>query len=314
MDEHGWISAHLFYHADADLLLTRLVGPLTADLAADRLADRFFFLRYWDGGPHLRLRLAPRPGCGDEVRARLRARAAGFFERHPSPAPLDSRGYAAQAAVLAAAEGVPDYLPHPRPADSLEFIPYRREHHRYGHGSSMDAVEEHFVEASRIALELVATGMPAGFRTTAAYSTLLVAWLASGTAPAQARWGGPPRGPALARAEAAYDRQREKLRAIARAAHAQVRHATRAEVHHATHEVRGGGGPRAGALAGWARSLTRLRAALELLTGPPAPAVIDLCAHLMCNRLGVSVHEESHLRHLAARALGEVTGTDADAG
>jgi thiopeptide-type bacteriocin biosynthesis protein len=291
-ERHGWISAHLFSYGDVDLLLTRMVGPLTAELAADRLADRSFFLRYWDGGPHLRLRLAPLPGCGDEVRARVRARAAEYFRRNPSRAPQDGGDYAAQAAALAAAEGMTDYLRHPRPADSLEFIPYRREHDRYGYGASMEAVEAHFVESSRIALALVTTGMPAGVRTTAAYSVLLVAWLAGGVTPRLAR----------ARAEAAYDRQRERLHAIARAMHALVRHsADRGEE------------PSGGELAGWARSVGRLRAALDRAGAPPSGTVIDTCAHLMCNRLGVNVAEEAHLRQLASRALVAVTETDADA-
>lgn len=298
-EQHTWISAHLFYYGDADLLLTRMVGPLTAELAADRLADRSFFLRYWDGGPHLRLRLAPLPGCGDEVRARLRARVAEFFRRHPSRVPRDGGDYAAQAAALAAAEGMTDYLPHPRPADSLEFIPYRREHDRYGYGTAMEAVEDHFVESSRLALALVTTGMSAGVRSTAAYSVLLVAWLAGGVAPPLAPRAWPPGDQSLARAEAAYHRQRERLHAIARAMHALVRRT---------------GPERGGALAGWTSSVSRLRAALERAGGPSSRTVIDTCAHLMCNRLGVNVTEEAHLRRLASRALVAVTETDADAG
>jgi hypothetical protein len=30
--------------------------------------------------------------------------------------------------------------------------------------------------------------------------------------------------------------------------------------------------------------------------------VLDMCAHLLCNRLGVSMLEESYLRYLATRA------------
>jgi Lantibiotic biosynthesis dehydratase C-term len=32
-----------------------------------------------------------------------------------------------------------------------------------------------------------------------------------------------------------------------------------------------------------------------------APAVVDTCVHLFCNRLGVSLPDEGYLRYLAAR-------------
>jgi thiopeptide-type bacteriocin biosynthesis protein len=44
-------------HAAADELLTRVVHPLVSEAVADGVADRWFFLRYADPHPHLRVRL-----------------------------------------------------------------------------------------------------------------------------------------------------------------------------------------------------------------------------------------------------------------
>ena len=66
-----WISAHIFHAGDLDALITRVAGPLVSDLNP----EGFFFLRYWEGGPHLRLRMrVSDPGAAErELLARARA-------------------------------------------------------------------------------------------------------------------------------------------------------------------------------------------------------------------------------------------------
>lgn len=52
-----WLSAHLYHPGSFDVLLLRGVGPLVEALIDCEAIDGFFFVRYWDGGPHIRLRL-----------------------------------------------------------------------------------------------------------------------------------------------------------------------------------------------------------------------------------------------------------------
>jgi hypothetical protein len=80
-----------------------------------------------------------------------------------------------------------------------------------------------------------------------------------------------------------------------------------------------------GAPAAWGRSILRLRDAWPTRSpsgnSPPEPGgrpaeattadsqtpvlpVLDICAHLMCNRLGISMLEESYLRYLAGAGRG----------
>src|SRR5881394_1255402 len=85
-DAHDWLSAHLFYQGSLDQLLRQLVSPLVGDLRDRRLIAGHFFLRYWQGGPHVRLRLLPRQAdAAEEIRDAVRTAAAGFYATSPAP-------------------------------------------------------------------------------------------------------------------------------------------------------------------------------------------------------------------------------------
>lgn len=79
-----WRSFHLFYHGDRQKLPLGLAGPVSARLLALGLADRFYFLHYGLGGPHLRLRLRALPGRGQELATEAGRLAAEFLAAFPS--------------------------------------------------------------------------------------------------------------------------------------------------------------------------------------------------------------------------------------
>jgi hypothetical protein len=85
-----WRSFHIHYHASLDRLLLDFLPPLLTGLIDASEIDRFFFVRYELGGPHLRLRLrlaaAPDPGLlqVNSASSRVAQRAAAFFRQHPS--------------------------------------------------------------------------------------------------------------------------------------------------------------------------------------------------------------------------------------
>src|SRR4051812_49016528 len=91
MDEFGesypgraWISAHLYYYEPLDNLLDHLVSPLLDQMRDSGLIRRHFYIRYWRGGPHIRLRLQPVNGAYDDVVRSLCAHAHRFFQAKPS--------------------------------------------------------------------------------------------------------------------------------------------------------------------------------------------------------------------------------------
>ena len=79
--EARWASFHVFCPTDRDALLMQVIQPVVAEVWSEGLADRFFFIRYPEGGDHVRLRLriaaeidtAP---AADRAFALLRARCA----------------------------------------------------------------------------------------------------------------------------------------------------------------------------------------------------------------------------------------------
>jgi hypothetical protein len=276
MAEPTWLSAHVIHHGDHNRLLTDGISPLLAGLSREGVAGESFFLRYWDGGPHIRLRIRPeRQGDAPAVEERIRVHLTDYLRAHPSPARMSQQEYDLVAPELAAAEKMSGFTRRLYPCDSVVFVPYRREYDRYGHGASMAAAERHFTESSALALALLNTRPAQDTVISVACSLLMIATLLTGVPPTHG--GG--------RHDALYTEHAPRLTELARRSRQAV---ARLPAPHSQ-----------APLARWGRTFLTLRAATR-----PATGVVDLCAHLACNRLGVDVPTEMTLRSLTNRALG----------
>jgi Lantibiotic biosynthesis dehydratase C-term len=86
-----WRSYHIFYHGDRDAAILELIQPLLHDLLWTGQVDRFFFVRYDVGGPHLRLRLRLTASASDPVtEALVESHCSRFFQNSPSPSSATS--------------------------------------------------------------------------------------------------------------------------------------------------------------------------------------------------------------------------------
>ncbi|MEU8146892.1 lantibiotic dehydratase C-terminal domain-containing protein [Nonomuraea sp. NPDC048901] len=306
----GWISAHLFHAGSLDDLIAQVIAPLEGELR-EELAG-FFFLRYWEGGPHLRLRVKPRGGAdAGRIRGLIRRRADAYFAEHPSARGLPAVDYQALAARLAHAERRAEHDDRLYPNDSVEFIAYLPEHDVYGEGACIAAVEEHFTDSSRLACGILATGPDQGRRAAiglAAYTLTMAACLPDPQAAAQAfalRLGATPVPPDV----------EEVFRSEADGLLRQTRRLWNRPV--------------SGPLAAWSSSirtlrdrLTNLGAALPdpadlgspaaflagapeppSLTAPAVPYILLRCTHLLHNRLGITPAAENRLALLTLRTL-----------
>lgn len=316
----AWVSVHVHYQTGLDQLLTEAVHPLVRSLDEDGLHDGWFFLRYWDGGTHLRLRIRPgTPAAASRVRERACGQLEQFLREHPSPTVMHQEDYAQLAGRLAAGEAVDAFSPRLRANNSLVLEPYRPEYDRYPDGGPIEAVEEHFVTASRLALGQLLAGAPPERLTGLALSVVAATWFSVLTrASERGAWGRQ-----LTAADDSsdlddpYRRQAEALRTrIRQIAHAVDRRRTQPSAVSATTTV----------LGQWHTSIQRVVAAADRYQeqhgplpgarafGLPAAAPIpdprlpmaDICAHLMLNRLGLSIPAEQHVRRLAARAVADV--------
>ncbi|MBQ0994751.1 hypothetical protein KBX08_32340 [Micromonospora sp. H61] len=318
MDETDWVSAHAFYQGDQDRLLVDAIDPLVTELTSGGRAEGWFYLRYWDGGPHLRLRVLPAPGVkADEVREAIDTRLGAYFRDHPSNPVMTEETYAQSAAMLAEWEQVELGFAALQPNDSVIHVPYRREHHRYGHGAAIEAVERHFVQSSTLAMRLLRQGASPQERSTAAYAMILIAWLSCEPDPVRLREG-VGSGPRYDDAVAPFELPKPSAQQLGAAV--SIAQRMRALVTVSSRHTD------PGTLASWARSVAALRDALDeqldrgALTPPvsgwegpgglviarpdtSALTVIDICAHLICNRLAVTLPAEISLRQLAGAAV-----------
>ncbi|MFD7458830.1 MULTISPECIES: thiopeptide-type bacteriocin biosynthesis protein [unclassified Streptomyces] len=289
-----WHSYHLFLHStteDTDAFLTEEAAGLLDGLVASGQAAKWFFIRYGEGGPHLRIRVA---GLSPSVAAEL-------------PSTL------ARAAKAVPSVGGP-WPSHHGEVRVVEYVPETR---RYGGPRALPTAEDVFVVSSRVAVAALRAlrRQPAG----GSGRLVLAADLAHATAYAlgmdrvtAAKWlRGHAAGwrwvtevpllPAAAvhmRVNAVYAAQRSALNRRA------------ASLWEGLAEGGAGVGVGEAWLVEWA---DRVRAADATLRARTESASADVDAalrwvwasqlHMLLNRLGVSPDEERAVCRLAARTL-----------
>ena len=57
--KNNWISCYIFHNISFEKVLVELIKPLLVKLKKDKLVEHSFFIRYWEKGPHIRLRVLP---------------------------------------------------------------------------------------------------------------------------------------------------------------------------------------------------------------------------------------------------------------
>lgn len=129
-----WLAAYLYYAEPWEKLLTEAVAPFVKQVLEEGLAEQYFFIRYWERGPHIRLRFKGDPEVLEKtLRQRLQAWFEGWMKEHPSerqePQNLS-----------------PEYAWYPN--DSVQFIEYEPETERYGGPHGLLVGEAHFQDAS----------------------------------------------------------------------------------------------------------------------------------------------------------------------
>ena len=299
----AWQSLHLALHADGaetDAFVTGALAPLM-DERYGREGAAWFFIRYGEGGPHLRIRF----------------RGAGAADR----AGRDAAGLAAELGLLAAGLA-PLSGPWPSRHGEVRAVPYEPETERYGGPGALPVAEEVFVHATRAAVAALRAvpgrterlRLALDFAHATAYALGLDERAAAGWLRRHAaswRWVTevePLPGAAVhTRVNTVFAAQRENLARRARA-------------------VRAGldGGSAAPWLAEWVRQVgaadVRLREAVPAgRPGTPERADRRLWVwasqlHMLFNRLGVTPDEERAVCRLAGRALLEAPGTGAGGG
>jgi thiopeptide-type bacteriocin biosynthesis protein len=163
----NWVSLHIFYVGTLEPLLLDAIEPLVQDLRERKLIQRFFFIRYWQEGPHLRLRLLPAEGISrEDVQRRAEEALLAYLKRSPSLYTLDNEQRSPSYKEMFLAEytleewqelyGESDEMPL-RANNSVHAIPYEPEYGRYGGSEGVELAEWHFEKSSEMVFKLART-------------------------------------------------------------------------------------------------------------------------------------------------------------
>ncbi|WP_042800563.1 thiopeptide-type bacteriocin biosynthesis protein, partial [Streptomyces sp. C] len=276
-----WHSHHLYLHCateDTDAFLVHGAAPFLDGLVAAGEAAGWFFIRYGEGGPHVRLR----------VRG------------------LSSAAAAALPGELARAAKAVPAVPGPWPSrhGEVRAVPYEPETGRYGGPRALPVAEEVFEASTRAALDTLRT-LPAdggtGARLTAAADLAHTTVHALGTDPlTAARW---------LRGHAAGWRWVTEVPLLPGASvHTRVNTvyaAQRTGLGRRAGQLRGrlGAGTAEPRLLRWAAAVSGADERLRDLGEELRAWVWGSQLHMLFNRLGITPDEERAVCRLAARTL-----------
>jgi thiopeptide-type bacteriocin biosynthesis protein len=149
----SWHSLHIHYYTSPDHLLVESIAPLVASCRAGRLS-RWFFLRYWKRGPHLRLRFLLDEAAEEATLRAVQEEIGEYLARRPSTAELPEV-LKDSLRTLARLEGDNEQEYEIAPDNTIWLHPYEPEYNRYGGKLGVALAEGLFEASSDIALDVL---------------------------------------------------------------------------------------------------------------------------------------------------------------
>jgi thiopeptide-type bacteriocin biosynthesis protein len=139
-----WLAAYLYYTADWEDFLIKSVKPFVETIMRQKLADQYFFIRYWENGPHIRLRFKGNDEILlSKVKPMLEDHFNSWFKKFPSE------------------RETPEWtkkLPEKDrwfPNNTIQFIEYEPEVERYGGPVAIEIAERQFQLSSDAILSII---------------------------------------------------------------------------------------------------------------------------------------------------------------
>lgn len=137
--ELNWVPVYLYYE-DHNKILVEAVQPFVKEVIENQEAEKYFFIRYWEKGPHIRLRFL----CNSQQKEKLISRTRTYFTEYFKESP--SKRYEPDW-LNALSEEQKWY-----PDNSIQFIEYEPETDRYGGPVCLELSELHFQDVSNATL------------------------------------------------------------------------------------------------------------------------------------------------------------------
>ncbi len=138
-----WLASYLYYAEPWEKFLVEAVKPFVEQILKQGLAEHYFFIRYWEKGPHIRLRFKGDSNVLEhKVKPLLSKHFKNYFKDYPSTReepnwpddiPEDSKWY---------------------PNNSVQFMEYEPETERYGGKQGILIAEKQFQASSKAILAI----------------------------------------------------------------------------------------------------------------------------------------------------------------
>lgn len=141
-----WLSVHLFYNEPWEEFLQKAIEPYVNTAIQTGIAQQYFFIRYWERGPHIRLRLK---GEKEMVNTILKPNLEEHFTHYLGSKP--SRRIEPNYPSNFSEEL--KWMPN----NTLSYIDYIPENDRYGGNVGVLLSERQFMLSSKTVLELIKT-------------------------------------------------------------------------------------------------------------------------------------------------------------
>ena len=83
--DQTWLAAFLYYAEPWEGFLIKVVQPFVRSVMEKNMAEQFFFIRYWERGPHIRLRFkGEKEPLESKVKPQLESYFRSYFKEKPS--------------------------------------------------------------------------------------------------------------------------------------------------------------------------------------------------------------------------------------
>lgn len=289
-----WMAWHIYQHDRQDELLVHAIAPLIRDLRRRGQITDAFVLRYWDGGPHVRLRIRPMENVSNSsLEHDVRRRIRNWCELHPSHNPMTATQYQVLQTSITRNSSHPSPL-HLIGDGKIIQSKYIPEHTRYGTGNALVACESHFSESTALALELLSANFTIQEREVL-FVVILVSVVRKFCPTSLKSWvdgnsqlNRRPTSESIVNLDKVDALLNDAPNLVIRFNQSIERLAGRLREFHSEYK------PPETAFGGVCLNSTEFR--------DPA-ATLDICVHLFCNRIGVVVPQELILRNAVASAL-----------
>lgn len=144
MSESKWLAAYIYYNEPWEEFLSKAMKPFIESTVASGDSDRFFFIRYWEKGPHIRLRFHGNANVlNEKVKPAIDEYFGSYFQNNPS------------------LRTDPEWLKEQPeewqwyPNNSIQYIDYEPETERYGGPEAIIVAEKQFELSSKVILDIM---------------------------------------------------------------------------------------------------------------------------------------------------------------